>query len=343
LLLAPVGGAIADRVNNRIALCCTQAMASLLALVLGLLVATDAIQLWMVYVLAAGLGTVNALDIPIRQTFVYAMVGPTELTNAVSINATMTSLARVVGPALGGALISTVGLAACFFYNTASFAAVMVGLVLIRSSELHPRQLASHEERGIRHGLRYVRATRELLIPLVMLALIGTLTWEFPVSLPLLAKFTFHRGAGLFSAMTALFGVGGAAGGLIVAHLNRSSRNALTFAAAGFGLVTLLATVAPSVPLVLIAMVPMGLLGFMTISLSQSIIQLTTDPTMRGRVMALFVMAVVGTSAVGGPIVGLIGDHLGARPALGIGGLAAILAALLGYTTRIRPPQSYGS
>jgi MFS family permease len=336
LVLGPIGGVIADRVDNRLALCCTGAAYALITLTLAMIVATDVVQLWMVYALAAGLGVVTAVDLPVRQTFVYVMTGPEEVTNAVSINAIMSSMARVIGPALGGILIAVVGLAACFFYNAASFVAVIVGLVFIRSNELHAHARASRAEARIRDGLRYVRATPALFFPLVMAAIVGVFSREEPVSLPLIAEFTFRGGAGLFAAMMALFSVGAILGGLFLAQAQPSPRT-LVVAGVGLGLAMLGAAVAPNEVLVLIAMVPMGVFAiYATVGL-QSHLQLSTESAMRGRVMALFSMAFIGSSAIGGPIIGWSGDHLGPRWGLGVGAIAAIVAAGLGYAALIRP------
>jgi MFS family permease len=338
MLLAPMAGVVADRVNNRGALICTQVGLGSVVSTLGVLVATGAIEIWMVYVLATALGIVNAFDTTIRQRFVYELVGPEHLTNAVGINGVMVNLARVFGPALGGLLIATVGLAPCFFYNAASFAAAIVGLLLVRSAELHRAPQHSRAEGRVRDGLRYVRATPELLIPLVVLAVIGTLAWELPVSLPLMAKFTFHRGAGMLSAMMTLVSIGGIASGLYVARHPRPTARILCFAAVLLGFAMLLAAAAPSVTLELIAMVPLGAAGLATFAFGQSALQLTTSAHMRGRVMSLFIAGWVGSSAIGGPIIGWIGDHVGARYGLVAGGIGALVPALvcIAYLARQR-------
>ncbi len=340
LVLGPMGGAIADRVDKRSALCCTQAAYGLIALILAVTVATDGAQLWMVYVLATGIGVVTALDMPVRGAFVYAMTGPKDLTNAVSLNSIVNGLGRVFGPALGGALIALLGLEACFFYNAASFVAVIISLFLIRSEELHSHPRSSRAEARIRDGLRYVRATRALLVPLVMLAILGIFAWEWPVSLPLIAEFTFRGGAGLFSAMMALFSIGGIIGGLFIASHAQLSSRGLVVATGSVAVVMLGAAVAPNEVLALIAMVPMGLAAFIALIGLQSALQLTTDPAMRGRVMALFSMAVAGSSAIGGPIIGWIGDHLGPRYGLVVGAISAVAAAgigVVGLLGRTRP------
>ena len=336
LFLAPVGGAVADRVDKRRLLCVTQAAAGVLALILGLLVVTHAVELWMVYGLAAGLGIVNSFDTPTRQTFLFEMVGPSEVTNAVSLNSVVVNLGRVIGPILAGVFVVTVGLATCFFYNAVSFGAVLIGLLLMRTDELH-RTARSLTNTRIRDGIRYVRATPEILIPLLMLTVIGTLAWEFNVSLPLMAKFAFHGGAGTFSAMSAFMGVGAAAGGLVVATHNRSSLRVLALVSTAFGIAILFAAVAPNLPLELIAMMPMGAAGIAVIAVGSTLLQLASKPEMRGRVMSLWTVAFVGTTPIGGPIVGWMSDQVGPRWGLALGGISALLTGAIAYPLLAKP------
>src|SRR5947209_1925876 len=208
LLFAPLGGLVADRLPKRRVLFVTQSTAGLLAAVLGLTVATGIVQVWMVYVLAACLGVVNSVDNPIRQTFVIEMVGADQLANAVTLNSVMVNLARVLGPAVAGILIATVGLAPCFFVNAASYLTVLVGLTLMRPDELMPTPAQPRRRGQLREGLAYVRRTPELLTPLLMMGVIGTLAYEFQVILPLVARFSFHGGAGSYAALTAAMGAG---------------------------------------------------------------------------------------------------------------------------------------
>ncbi len=190
LLFGPFGGLIADRLDKRKVLYCTQAGAGALAFVLGLLVVTHTVQLWQVYVLAAGLGVVNLFDNPARQTFVFELVGNDLLPNAVSLNSVLINSARVIGPAIGGVLIVTLGVAACFMVNAASYAAVIVALAMMRASELHRRPGVARAKGQVREGLRYVWATPDLRVPLLAMAIVGVFAFNFTVTLPLLAKFT---------------------------------------------------------------------------------------------------------------------------------------------------------
>jgi MFS family permease len=333
LLLAPLGGVVADRFDKRTILYCTQAISALLALLLGLLVATDTVQLWMVYVLAAALGTTNALDSPARQTFVFDLVGPDQVTNAVSLNSAMVNLARVIGPALGAVFIATVGLAVCFFYNAASFVAVLIALALMRSSEFRPATVAPRAKGQLREGFRYVRRTPELLVPILVMVVVGLFAWEFQVTVPLFAEFTFDGGAGAYGAMAALLGVGAIAGTLVVANRARGTGRALVISTIGFGIALLLTAVAPTLWSAFIMMVPLGGLSFAFIALGNATLQLTTRPDMRGRVMAMWVVAAVGTTPFGAPLVGWIGDEFGPRYGFVIGGVATLLAGILAYPT----------
>ncbi len=343
LLLGPAGGMVVDRINKLSGMYWTQAIAGLFALILGVVVATDTVELWMVYALGAGLGTINVLDQPLRQTFVYEMVGPSHLSNAIGLNATLFNVARVVGPALAGVMVSIVGLAPCFFFNAASFAVGITALSLLRRSELHPVQLATRTGGRVRDGVRYVWSSPALLIPTLMVTAIGLFAQAYPVSLPLLAKFTFHGGAGMVSGFLALLSLGGVIGGLYVASRPSPSGKFLCAAAGVLGVATLLASVAPTAGLALVAMIPVGAASMAFIVSTQSAFQLMSVPDMRGRVMSLRNTALLGSSAIGGLIVGLLADHVGARFGIAIGGVAAVLAAVLAYPKLSRTPMGTGT
>jgi MFS family permease len=339
LLFGPLGGLVADRFEKRKVLYGTQTVAGLLALTLGLLVMTDVVQLWMVFALAAGLGFVNTVDNPTRQTFILEMVGPAELTNAVSLNSVMVNLARVIGPAVAATLIATVGLATCFLANSASYVAVLVGLALMRSADLRPTPPQPRKKGQVREGLRYVRRTPELLSPLLMMAVIGTLAYEFQVILPLVAKFTFHGGAGTYGVMSSCMGAGAVVGGLVTASRQKRTPTMLARAALVFGAAILAAAVAPTLAVELVVLVVIGATSITFLALGNTTLQLATVPEMRGRVMALWTVAFLGSTPVGGPIIGWIGEHVGPRWGLSVGGTAAILAGGLAYRSlaRIQP------
>lgn len=336
LLLGPLGGVLADRYEKRRVLFATQAIPAVLAGILGLLVATDVVTVWMVYLLAVALGFVQVVDNPTRQTFIHEMVGADELTNAVSLNAVVVNVARVIGPSFAGALIVTIGLAPCFFINGLSYGAVLIALALMNPARLL-RAPAQAKRRGqLREGLRYVRNTPEVLVPLLMLATVGTLAYEFQVVMPLLAKFTFGGDAGTYATMSALMGIGAVAGGLATAAGGRRPATSLAWTAIVFGSIQLLTSMAPTLAISYAIMVVLGAASIRFLALGNATLQLAADPAMRGRVMALWAVAFLGSTPVGGPIVGWVGEHLGPRIALGLGGVATLASGILAYRALAR-------
>jgi MFS family permease len=339
LLFGPWGGVVADRFPKRRILYVTQTVSAVLGLLLGTLVATGAVRIEMVYLLALCLGAVSAVDNPTRQAFVLEMVGKEEIVNAISLNSTEINLARVVGPAIAGILIASVGLAACFLINGFSFLAVLAVLMAMRAEELRPTPLASRMPGQLRQGLQYVRASPVIRTILVMMAVIGTFTYEFSVSLPLFAEVTFRQGPATYAAMTAAMGVGAVIGGLYTASRGTGSPQRLISAALLFGGTVLMTAVAPSLPLALLALVAVGFCSIGFTSLGNATLQLATSAEMRGRVMALWTVAFLGSTPIGGPLIGAIGEHVGPRWALALGGVAAMVAAGLGAGVFRRQPE----
>ena len=328
-LFGPVGGVFADRMDRKRVLYLTQSLSGLLAAVFAVTVATHSIRLWVIYLLAIALGFVNVFDNPARQSFISEMVSAEDLPNAVTLNSVAMNMARVFGAALGGVIAAAIGLALCFACNALSFAAVLVSLAAMRTSELFPAKRVTRQKRQVREGLRYVRSTPELLIPLVMIAVIGTLAWEFQVSLPLMASKVFHGGAASYGVMASVMGGGAVVGGLISAARSRPRARALCLAAVGWGIAILAAAVAPSMALELAALVFVGYGSITFNSLAKTTLQLAAKPEMRGRVMALWALAWLGSTPIGGPIVGWAGQAIGARWALVIGGVAALACGIL--------------
>jgi len=328
-VFGPLGGVFADRMDRRRVLYVTQALSGLLAGVFAVTVGTHSIRLWIVYLLALALGFVNVFDNPARQSFISEMVSTGDLPNAVTLNSVAANMARVFGAALGGVIAAAIGLALCFTFNALSFGAVLVSLAAMRSSELFPAKRVSRQKKQVRQGLRYVRNTPELLIPLLMIAVVGTLAWEFQVSLPLMASEVFHGGAGSYGVMASVMGGGAVVGGLISAARARPRARALCLAAIGWGIAILAAAVAPSFALELAALVFVGYGSITFNSLAKTTLQLAAKPEMRGRVMALWALAWMGSTPIGGPIVGWTGQAIGARWALVIGGVAALACGVL--------------
>lgn len=332
LFLAPVGGMIADRVDKRRLIIATQLTAGALATLLGIVTLTGTVQLWMVYAIAAGFGAVTSLDNPARQTFVMEMVGRDHVTNAVTLNSVVVNAARAVGPAIGGLVIAAWGVGECFVVNGVSYLAVVTAMLLIRTDELHPSMRTARAKGQLREGFRYAWRTPVIRVTLLMLAIIGTLTYEFSTTLPLLSEFTFHRGATGLAIMTSLMGVGAVVGGLIVAAAGRPSLRRLVAVEVVFGVFVLAIAVMPTVHVVYALMPFVGAASVATIALSNSLLQLSSEPQLRGRVISLFSMALMGSTPIGGPIVGWIGEHVDPRAAIVLGGIAALAAAAYGAT-----------
>ena len=336
LLLAPYGGLIADRFEKRKLIIATQSAAGLLALALGIVTLTGVVELWMVYLLAAGFGSVTALDNPSRQTFVMEMVGPEGISNAVTLNSVVVNAARAIGPAVSGVIIATQGVGECFVFNAISYLAVIIAMFFIRTDELYVTERRPRAPRQVREGFHYVRQTPVLRTTLLMLAVIGMFTYEFSTTLPMMSDFVFESGAGGLAAMTTLMGIGAVIGGLIVAAAPAPSPLRLTIVAPAFGASVLLAAVMPTVVLFYVTMPLVGALSTATIATSNTTLQLNSDPQLRGRVMSLFSMALIGSTPIGGPIVGWVGDHIGPRWSLAIGGTAAIVVAAVGRRILVR-------
>jgi MFS family permease len=342
LLLGPWGGVIADRYSKRQILYITQAIFGVLGVAMGVLVITDAIRLWMVYALGLALGLVTVFDSPARPGFVREMVGQDKITNAVSLSSTQFNLARVIGPSIAGALAATVGIGACFLVDGLSYIPVLIVLYMIRADEMEPPVRVIAQPGQLRAGLNYVRSTPVLRNTLIMMAIVGMFTYEFSVMLPLFSEFTFDAGAGGYAAMTAAMGAGAVVGGLYTAGRRTSAPRLVIATGALFGLSVVATALAPSLA---VAVGLLGIVGFFSIaftSLANATVQLNSAPEMLGRVMALWSMAFIGTTPIGGPVMGWIGEWAGARWALSIGGLAAVAAAGIGAMalTRQRDRQA---
>ncbi|WP_170323881.1 MFS transporter [Cryptosporangium phraense] len=329
LLLSPLGGVVADRVDKRRLIFLTQTLLGALAGLFALLIATGLIRLWSVYLLSLALGCLTAFDNPTRQSFIPEVVPREELANAVTLNSVSINFSRVLGAAAGGAIVAALGFATCFALNAASFAAVVLTLALMRTSRLNPAPPARKEPGQVRAGLRYAAGTPELLVPLVLITVIGTLAWEFQVTLPLIARETFGGDARTYGWMASMMGVGAVVGGLITAYRGNPGRaRTLSTAAIGWGVAITAAAVAPTLPLALVAMLFVGYGSISFNAIAKTALQLAAAPEMRGRVMALWTLAWGGSTPIGGPIVGWIGETFGARWSLIAGGVPTILIGL---------------
>jgi MFS family permease len=339
LLLGPYGGVIADRVDKRRLMVILQAMMGVQALILGVLTITGAIQLWEIGVLALLLGLNNAFENPARQSFMLEMIGAENLRNAVSLNSVLVNVARSIGPAVAGILIATVGEGVCFLANAASFVAVIASLTMLDRTALNPTKPTPRAPGQLREGLRYVRKTPELGVPLLMMAIVGCLAYEFQVSLPVMAKQGLHLGATGYGFMTAAMGVGAVVGGLLVAAKGKVGLHPLILAAAAFGIFLGLATVAQSLTMELLALALAGGASIAFMSTGNSTLQLGAAPNMRGRVMSLWFVAFQGSTPIGGPIIGWVMATAGARAGLGVGAITCLLVAALGLAALRRDSE----
>jgi MFS family permease len=321
------GGLLADRLAKRRLLVLTQSLMALPALALWALTASGSVEIWMVYALVFARGAINAVDNPARQSFAIEMVGPDHVVNAVALNSVIIHTARILGPAAAGAVIALVGVDTCFLINALSFAAMIFALRTMDPRALHTPEPAVRAAGQVRIALAYVARTPALLIPLAMMALVGTLSFNFQVLLPLLASLTWHGNASLYTALAVAMGVGSVAGALAAGHRGRVGPRLLVAAAAAFGVAELLVAVAPTVELQLLALVPLGAVSVTFAAGVNSALQLAVDPAMRGRVMALYSVVFLGSTPIGAPLVGWIAEVAGPRAGLLLGAVAALVAA----------------
>ena len=338
LLLGPYAGVLVDRVDKRRLLVGTQTAAAVQALVMGVLTVRGDITTAWVLGLSLALGLVNTLDNPARQSFIREMVSGPLVRNAVTLNSVVVNASRAVGPAIGGVLIATLGVGTCFLVNAASFAAVIVAYLAMDPRALRTAEPTPRAPRQLRDGLSYVRRTRDLFVPLVMMAMVGTLTYEFQVSLPALVTDTFGEGATSLGAITSAMGVGAVVGGLVSASRRATGIRPLVLSSAAFGLSTALTAISPTVQVAAASLLLVGASSVWFLSVGNATLQMTAAPQMRGRVMALWAVAFLGTTPVGGPLIGWIAEHASPRWALGVGAAAALAAAALG--ARVLRPRT---
>ncbi|WP_407443093.1 MFS transporter [Rhodococcus sp. (in: high G+C Gram-positive bacteria)] len=340
LLLGPYGGVIADRTDKRRLMIGLQSLMGVQALVLGLLVVTGTVELWHVYVLAVLLGLNQCFENPARQSFMLEMVGPDDLRNAVSLQSVLASCSRMIGPAVAGIVIAAGGIGLCFLLNAASFVAVVTSLLTLDVSKLVPSPPAARARGQLREGLAYVRRTPDLAVPLLMMALVGCLAFEFQVVLPVLADQTFDAGAEAYGLLTAAMGAGSVVGGLVVATWGHTGTKPLVLTALAFGVAMAVAAASPTMPILVATMVVVGALSVTFTSTTNSTLQLTAAPTMRGRVMALWSVAFLGSTAIGGPIAGWVCEQGGGRAGLLLGAGACLVAAATGAAVMRRRAAS---
>lgn len=342
LLIGAWGGLLADRIPKRRLLITTQALMAIPAGFLFVVTATGVVAPWMVYLAVFAFGSLNAIDNPTRQSFVIEMVGPDRVVNAVSLNSVIVQAARIVGPALAGILIATVGVVPCFALNALTFAAMIFALRSMDPSRLQAAPVAARERGAIRAGLRYVLRTPELMVPLALMALVGTLGFNFQVVLPLLAKFSFEAGAMTYASLVSAMAVGAIAGALINGHRGETGPRLIAAGALGFGVSALLAAAMPTLLLEIPMLMLLGGAAVTFAATINSTLQLAVSPEMRGRVMALYSVVFLGSTPIGAPLTGWLAQTYDPRVALllaGVSGLSAAWAAHISFS-RIRARQA---
>jgi MFS family permease len=330
LLIGAWGGLLADRIPKRRLLITTQLLMAIPALGLFAVTASGVVTPWMVYLAVFAMGTVNAIDNPARQSFVIEMVGPDRVVNAVSLNSVIVQMARIVGPALAGILIATVGIVPCFALNALTFAAMIFALWGMDPKRLQAAPVAAREPGAIRAGLRYVARTPELAVPLALMALVGTLGFNFQVILPLLARFSFDGGPTTYAAMVSAMAVGSIVGALVNGSHGRTGPRLIAGGALAFGIAALLSA---AMPALVFEIVTLALLGAAAVTFAATInssLQLAVSAEMRGRVMALYSVVFLGSTPIGAPLAGWLAQSYDPRVALllaGVSGLSAAWAA----------------
>lgn len=336
LVLGPYAGVVADRVDRRKLMIALQSVMGLLAAVLAVLTLGGWVQVWHVGVLAVLLGLNNAFENPARQAFIHQIVGESLIRNAVTLNSVMVNAARAVGPAVAGVMLAAVGAGWCFAVNAASFVAVVVSLIAMRTADIAHEKPIKRGKGQLREGLRYVSGKPLLWVPLAMMALVGTLAYEFQVSLPAAARDSFGGGPQAFGFMTAAMGVGAVVGGLLVAARGTTGLRTLTIAAAGFGVTIAVTAAVPHLWMAIVALFFVGWLSVSFMSTGNATLQLNSEPHMRGRVMALWSVAFMGSTPIGGPIIGWISEVADPRTGLAVGAAACFVAAVIGVVAQRR-------
>ncbi len=336
LLFGAWGGLLADRIPKRRLLMVTQALMVIPPLVLFGVTVAGVVTPAMVYAVVFCRGAINAIDNPARQSFVIEMVGPARVVNAVSLNSVIVHSARVVGPALAGVLIALAGVGPCFALNALSFGVMIVALRGMDTRRLDPPPVPDRADGGVMAAVRYVRGTPDLLIPLALMALVGTLGLNFQVVLPLLASFTFDGGSAVYAVLLIAMGVGSISGALVTGARGRSGEMLIAAAAGAFGVLCALAALAPTLALEIPVLALLGAAAVTFAATINSTLQLTVRPDMRGRVMALYSVVFLGSTPIGGPLSGWLSEAYSPRVALLLGAAAGIIAAFAARALALR-------
>lgn len=327
LVLSAWAGLLADRLDRRKLLIATQVAQGVLAAGLGVLVLSGAAELWHVYVFAGLLGCVSAIDAPVRQTFVADMVPPERLSNAVGLNSASFNAARLIGPGLAGLLIAAVGTGWVFVINAVTFAATILSLTAMRRGELHPQERTRGGKGQIREGIRYVRGRSDIVVVMVVVGVVSTFGLNFQLTSAVMARTEFGRGPQEYGILGSVLAIGSLTGALLAARRERPRVRLVIGAAFGFGIASGVMALMPTYELYLLACIPVGFASLTMMTAANSTLQMSTDPAMRGRVMSLYMVVFLGATPVGSPIIGWVAETLGARWAIGIGSVSALLVA----------------
>ena len=330
LLISPWAGLIADTVDRRKLLQLTQVLMAVLAVGLGVMVIVGVAELWHVYAFALALGIVSAFDAPARQTFVSELVREDKLSNAVALNSASFNGARLIGPAVAGLLVAAVGPGWVFLINALTFGAMVYSLLTIRSAELLAQPRSAPGKGRIREGFRYVRGRPDLMMVLLAIFLVGTFGLNFAVFIAAMARTEFGQGAGVFGVLSSVMAVGSVVGALLSARREKPRLRFVFGAAGAFGISCTLAAFAPSLILFGVALVPVGLFALTLLTSANAYVQTTSDPVMRGRVMALYFAIFLGGTPLGAPVVGWVSDAFGPRWSLGVAAASGLVAAAAG-------------
>lgn len=327
LVLSAWAGLLADRVDRRKLLILSQVAQGTLALGLGVLVLGGHAQLWHVYIFAGLLGCVSAIDAPVRQTFVAEMVPPERLSNAVGLNSASFNAARLIGPGISGLLIAWVGIGWVFLINGLTFAATILALTSMRTDQLRTLPHATRAKGQIREGVRYVRKRSDILVIMVVVGVVSTFGLNFQLTSAMMARTEFGKGAGEYGVLGSVLAIGSLAGALLAARRERPRVRLVIGSAFAFGIASGLMALMPTYASYAVASIPVGLASLTMMTAANTTIQMSTAPAVRGRVMALYMMVFLGATPVGSPVVGWIGETFGARWAVGIGSITALLVS----------------
>jgi len=339
MLLSLFGGAIADRLPKYRLVLAMQAAALIQAAIFGTLVATGTIQLWHVYVLAALLGTISAVDNPTRQAFAIELVDRKTLVNAIALNSMQFNLARILGPALAGIIIAQIGIAPAIYLNAISFVAVIVGLLMMNRAEFRAAPQRSRDPiwRGVVEGLDYTVHTRQILLVMIVVAAIGTFGYNFSVVLPLLAGFVLHTGAAGFGALSAFLGIGSLLAALTIAFASNVSIRRLLLGSTAFGILLGAVAVTPVFGLSAAFLAALGFAGIIFATSANTLLQLMVPDALRGRVMSIYILLFAGSTPIGGFLIGSLSSVVGVPPTLLLCAALCLIGVLIAYLYQRRP------